>query len=485
MKVILCSVPKSGTYLMSNFFKELGLESSNFHFNDNEYSDYSGAAMDKARTNPESFRVEEPFEKGIKRLLEGQFAVGHFSTKQLMHLDGFEKLFIYRDLTDCIISFAIWTQKTGRWEKADANPNWRNTIDQKDFVTQFLKQHGESVKGLFAKTVNWVDAPNVVKVKSETLRGDDGREQQVSEFKKIVEALKLNLEDVQVESKIANALNKRSLTKINNDQDYDWYKTKEFYRELDKLGILDLNARMGYFVQKTSFLERIGLKKSLSFYDQYWRKNKKSKNTWNYGIRIVDNLIENYTFNTVLDAGCGSADVVRYLLSKGYKAKGIELSGEVLKTHAPDLLRRRIVRQGSLTKLPFKDNAFDVVFSSEVLEHIPEKDIPQVAAELKRVAKHAVFTTISLRPSSSFNKYHITLKPRAWWEEQFVNTGLELDSEMQDRFQKQEAGLTNEEVLQIGPTKTHIHEMEWFIEDHPYDFNGELEPWYFIFKNDG
>ena len=36
--------------------------------------------------------------------------------------------------------------------------------------------------------------------------------------------------------------------------------------------------------------------------------------------------------------------------------------------------------------------------------------------------------------------------------------------------------------MESGPTRTHIHEMEWFIEKPPFDLKGELEPWYFIFK---
>jgi ubiquinone/menaquinone biosynthesis C-methylase UbiE len=222
--------------------------------------------------------------------------------------------------------------------------------------------------------------------------------------------------------------------------------------------------------------------KSQSFYDKYWKLNKKNKNTWNYGITIVDNLIKNYKFKTVLDAGCGSGDVVRYLMSKGYDARGIELSTTVLKKYSKDLLDKKIVFQGSLTNMPFKDKTFDVIFSSEVLEHIPEEEIQNVIEEFYRVSKKYLFLTISLRPSSNFNKYHITLKERVWWENKFIEAGFEKDTDLITKLQVGNSKLTNEQVLQTGPTKSHIHEMDWFINNPPYDFNGELEPWYFIFK---
>ena len=49
-------------------------------------------------------------------------------------------------------------------------------------------------------------------------------------------------------------------------------------------------------------------------------------------------------------------------------------------------LRKIDVKNGSATKLPFEDSAFDTVYSSHVLEHI-ENDV-LAAKEIIRVAKH-------------------------------------------------------------------------------------------------
>ena len=43
---------------------------------------------------------------------------------------------------------------------------------------------------------------------------------------------------------------------------------------------------------------------------------------------------------------------------------------------------------GDLTRLSYPDNSFDVVFCTEVLEHIPA--LEQAVHEIKRVAKHAI-----------------------------------------------------------------------------------------------
>jgi ubiquinone/menaquinone biosynthesis C-methylase UbiE len=477
MKVAVCTVPKSGTYLISNFLKEIGLHDSHKHFNDKEYSDYSQSTLKYARSNPEDFRVIEDFSKGIKKIQNNQFFVGHFSTSNRIHLKEFKEIFLHRNLKDCAISFCLWTFYTGRWQKYEMNKTWRNYYDSREFVALFLEEHGKSLKSLFDKTVKWINEDNVLKISFENLVGDKGRDIQIREFRKIIKYLKIELSDKELEIKIANTLNKKSLTKIGQKKNYKIYKTRRFNKVLNQLGILKLNKNLGFKKQWFKF-NRI----QLSFYDRYWKKNKTTKGNWSYGIQIVNNLIDNYKFKTVLDAGCGAGDVVRYLIEKGYDARGVELSSYATKKYSMDLIKKGFVKNASLIDIPFEDNYFDVTFSSEVLEHIHEEDIPIVIKELYRVTKRMLFLTISLRPSSNFNKYHITLKSRDWWQEKFLDAGFKLLKKDIQKFQKIIPNAKNEEVLKIGPTKTHIHEMQWFIEDNPYNLNGELEPWYFIFK---
>jgi ubiquinone/menaquinone biosynthesis C-methylase UbiE len=95
----------------------------------------------------------------------------------------------------------------------------------------------------------------------------------------------------------------------------------------------------------------------------------------------------------VLDAGCGTGrhacEIFRTL---GADVVGVDLNREDL-LKAAFLLgnmddaggRSWVVSQADATRLPFRDNAFDVVICSEVLEHIPENRA--AIAELVRVLK--------------------------------------------------------------------------------------------------
>jgi SAM-dependent methyltransferase len=216
-------------------------------------------------------------------------------------------------------------------------------------------------------------------------------------------------------------------------------------------------------------------------YDQYYREAQHRFES-SYGMSFIRDVYRNLDFRTVLDAGCGSGIVVRHFLSKGYVARGIELSEWIVQTQCPDLLQDGIVQIGSLEDLPYHDNSFDLVFSSDVLEHIPEEAIPRVVSELVRVSRRDLFLSISLRPSSMNNKYHLTLRPREWWESRFTDCGVSVNHELVDRFQKRILGASNLEILKSGCSPGLLDELSWFVEQEPYSLHGEFEPWFFAFR---
>jgi 2-polyprenyl-6-hydroxyphenyl methylase / 3-demethylubiquinone-9 3-methyltransferase len=98
----------------------------------------------------------------------------------------------------------------------------------------------------------------------------------------------------------------------------------------------------------------------------------------------------------VLDAGCGGGLVDRELAAAGATVVGMDRSGGSLR------VARRAVGtpfrpvQGRLERLPFADEAFQVVVAADVLEHVP--DLPAATAELGRVLAPGgslVFDTIN------------------------------------------------------------------------------------------
>ncbi len=82
----------------------------------------------------------------------------------------------------------------------------------------------------------------------------------------------------------------------------------------------------------------------------------------------------------ILDAGCGDGIVGNYLLERGYDVTGIDISEVALEYFKG----KKVV--GDITNMPFDDSSFDLVISSEVLEHIPANKYQKAIHELGRVA---------------------------------------------------------------------------------------------------
>ena len=95
----------------------------------------------------------------------------------------------------------------------------------------------------------------------------------------------------------------------------------------------------------------------------------------------------------ILDAGCGSGGMTRYLTQFG-RVTGIDLAPEAL-----DLARKRdlprLVRS-SIGALPFLDGSFDVVTSFDVLYHLNVQDDSAALEDIHRVLRPGGIALIRL-----------------------------------------------------------------------------------------
>jgi len=113
----------------------------------------------------------------------------------------------------------------------------------------------------------------------------------------------------------------------------------------------------------------------------------------------------------ILDLGCGDA-VLLFLLKqrlKNYKLSlwGIDICEEALR------VAKRKIPEGNFAKenicnLKFPDNAFDIVLSSDVIEHLKKQD--KMLKEIKRVLKKEGITIIGTPirlTDKPLDKYHV------------------------------------------------------------------------------
>ncbi len=100
---------------------------------------------------------------------------------------------------------------------------------------------------------------------------------------------------------------------------------------------------------------------------------------------------------SVLDVGCGEGFVLHQLRKNnlGKNLEGIDSMPEAIEV-GKKLHPNLKLRMGDIYKLPYKDNAFDLVICCEVLEHLkqPEKGLK----ELIRVSKKYVLLSVPNEP---------------------------------------------------------------------------------------
>jgi ubiquinone/menaquinone biosynthesis C-methylase UbiE len=137
-------------------------------------------------------------------------------------------------------------------------------------------------------------------------------------------------------------------------------------------------------------------------------------------------IVKNIPFNNVLDVGSSSGGSLGCL--QGFRPEidvfGIDIS--LLAARAGYSLDRNIVC-GSAVNLPYKNNVFDLVVSSDCLEHIAPEDIDQMVNEIARVTKEYVFIRVSTAiDTAAWRKIvgevlHKTIQPLKWWIDKFLN----------------------------------------------------------------
>lgn len=113
-----------------------------------------------------------------------------------------------------------------------------------------------------------------------------------------------------------------------------------------------------------------------------------------YGVtrsQINSNILAGCKIDNVLEVGCNIGNQLRLLQAKKFKnLYGIEIQKDAV-ARAKKLTKDINIVQGSAFELPFKDNYFDLVFTSGVLIHIHPRDLKAVMKEIYRVSKKYIF----------------------------------------------------------------------------------------------
>jgi len=107
--------------------------------------------------------------------------------------------------------------------------------------------------------------------------------------------------------------------------------------------------------------------------------------------RIIGELLEYLSQGSqILDLACGTGRIAEFLLSKGYRVCGADISSQMLK-----VAKERLSNFGEsiefhkadAERLPFEEKQFDSATCFRLMGHIPPEIRVKILRELKRVTK--------------------------------------------------------------------------------------------------
>lgn len=119
-------------------------------------------------------------------------------------------------------------------------------------------------------------------------------------------------------------------------------------------------------------------------------------------------IFKKHNIKKVLDLGCGSGRHTVYLARKNFRVYGIDIAEEGIKIAKEWLKREKLqanLKVGSIyKKLPYKDNFFDAIISSNTIHHAKIKDIRKAVKEIERVLRPngLIFITVRKRKFKKF-----------------------------------------------------------------------------------
>lgn len=108
-------------------------------------------------------------------------------------------------------------------------------------------------------------------------------------------------------------------------------------------------------------------------------------------------LIKDYTFDSVLDIGCGSGIHSKMFLEKGKDVYAVDIGKSYFFKHSKNFLNGTKFYKGKFEDVDFKDKQFDCVWASHVMEH--QRNIGLFLDKIHSVTKEGGIVCITVPPS--------------------------------------------------------------------------------------
>ena len=249
-KVIVISIPKSGTYLVSSILRELGLVDTGVHVWETGFHDYRDRTISEMIYNYAAYAVNLPIADTVDLILPGQYAVGHLAciVKNKDILKSFRKIFLIRELRQSLISHMRWFSQKGRGLEHDQS--WKEIRDRKSKMKVFMEIFADDLIEWYSSIADWSDEEDILVVKFENLMGDRGFDNQLEQIMNISKKVGINIDVNTAKEVLQSVLNKPTKTWSGRRSSIEEYWSERCEVILLKNGGDIINSKLGYIKNK-------------------------------------------------------------------------------------------------------------------------------------------------------------------------------------------------------------------------------------------
>lgn len=139
---------------------------------------------------------------------------------------------------------------------------------------------------------------------------------------------------------------------------------------------------------------------------------------------------------SILDAGCGSGQVMEWLIKNHpeFRVHGFDIAANCLNAFFKGR-ESEFLSTGCLWHADDVPKGYDAVYCTDVMEHIPPEHVDAVLSNLRLASGKSAFLGIALfedgfGPIIIGAHLHLTVRPVEWWLERIQNAGFKIEGHL-------------------------------------------------------
>jgi len=144
--------------------------------------------------------------------------------------------------------------------------------------------------------------------------------------------------------------------------------------------------------------------------------------TWCPG--VWDWLIQEHGVKTMLDVGCGLGYVMKYFYENGCDVLGVDGSPSAIENN---VMKDYVFKHDFTTSPWTPEKSYDLIWSSEFLEHVEEKFMGNYMVTFNKAIK---FVVVTYAIPGQRGHHHVNENTEEYWIEKFKLIDFSIDREL-------------------------------------------------------